>query len=225
MKEHDTMITFRALSKLSFGLVLLGSALGGWIVPANAEDQSPPSAGSTVVDKSPAGELALWNSIKDSQNSADFLNYLDNFPNGMFADPARDRYEALSGQKFEPGAATETAKTPPEPQPTTEQPTTTAKVKAKAKPTSTVSLKSKQKKRTVSASGNLKKKPLKKSVAKVPAKKKTTVASKRKSCPAGTTGNNCSIVVTQKKRSTFGGDGGGGGGGGGSGGGSGGGWH
>src|SRR4051794_2745154 len=102
------MMTRNALATLGLGLLFLGWAAVGPLSPAMAEDTSPTAAGDNatmVVDKSPAGELTLWNSIKDSQNADDFQTYLDNFPDGMFVDPAKDRYQALSGHTYEPNAA------------------------------------------------------------------------------------------------------------------------
>ncbi len=61
--------------------------------PATAQ-QSPAL---TVTDKSPAGELTLWNGIKDSTDVSSFKTYLENFPNGMFYDLALAKYNSLGG--------------------------------------------------------------------------------------------------------------------------------
>jgi hypothetical protein len=231
------MMTLRALSKHSIALAVLGCVVAGSFGVARAEDTTAPSAtgAMTVVDKSPAGELSLWNQIKDSQNADDFANYLDNFPNGMFADPAKDRYESLSGRKFEPNSPTDMSTSVPEqPAVTTapEQPAVTAKprtkaaakVGAKPKPRATATLK--KKKSSATASAKLKKKPTKKSVAfaKPARKKKSQVASNRKSCLGGILGDGCS-PPKRRAVTSGGGEGGGGGGSGGGGGGGAGGWH
>lgn len=48
-----------------------------------------------AAQTSATAELALWNSIKDSGNAADFRGYLDQYPNGMFADIASAKIQAL----------------------------------------------------------------------------------------------------------------------------------
>lgn len=80
---------------LCLALALLG-AFGGHEL-AMAQDAGV----SAVADKSAAGELAFWNQIKDSQNPADFKTYLQNFPDGMFVDPALRKFEQAGGQKSE----------------------------------------------------------------------------------------------------------------------------
>ena len=52
-----------------------------------------------LTDKSVTGELAFWNSIKDSKNAMDFKTYLENFPNGMFYDPAMQKFLQTGGNK------------------------------------------------------------------------------------------------------------------------------
>jgi hypothetical protein len=54
----------------------------------------------TVTDRSAVGELAFWNSVKDTGNASDIKIYIDEFPNGMFIDPAVQRYGELTGQKL-----------------------------------------------------------------------------------------------------------------------------
>jgi hypothetical protein len=74
---------------------------------ASAEDVTPsattmqPNAAAAI---SPAEELIYWNRIKESGQPKDFLDYLNLFPDGMFFDPAKSRYEQLSGQQFVPKA-------------------------------------------------------------------------------------------------------------------------
>jgi hypothetical protein len=43
-----------------------------------------------------SAEIAVWNSIKDSNNAADFRAYLERYPNGIFADVAKIRAEKLA---------------------------------------------------------------------------------------------------------------------------------
>jgi hypothetical protein len=69
---------------------------------ARAETVSPPT------DTSAAGELAFWNSIKASENLADFEIYLKAFPEGMFLDVANSRYQSLGGtEKIAPTPSAE----------------------------------------------------------------------------------------------------------------------
>jgi hypothetical protein len=58
---------------------------------AQAETVQPPT------DTSAAGELAFWNSIKASEDAADFEIYIKAFPDGMFLDVANARYKSLGG--------------------------------------------------------------------------------------------------------------------------------
>jgi hypothetical protein len=180
------MITSRALVKYFVALLLLGWAAAGWLSPAAIAQSSTGSEPAKVVDTSPAGELAYWNQIKDSKNADDFSNYLDNFPNGMFVDPAKDRYEAISGHKYEPTAATDTSKAAPEEPSITvapKQPSVapaprkTAKAKAKVNTRATASRKS-TKKPTASASVRTKKKRVNEAVAQSRPVKKTVTRKK-----------------------------------------------
>lgn len=54
----------------------------------------PPPAGSGGVD-SGAVELAYWNSITNSQNSADYESYLAQYPEGKFSGLAKNRLQEL----------------------------------------------------------------------------------------------------------------------------------
>jgi uncharacterized caspase-like protein len=59
------------------------------------------AAATTATTSAPDGtaatmELAFWGSIKASRNVADFKDYLDKYPNGRFAELARNRIAALS---------------------------------------------------------------------------------------------------------------------------------
>ena len=220
------MMTRSALAKLGFGLIFLGLTAAASLGPAIAEEMSTAAAGgaaTAVIDKSPAGELALWNSIKDSQNADDFSTYLDNFPNGMFVDPAKDRYEALSGRKYEPNAATDMSKPAPVEPATIAPPAKTAKVKAKSKPVATI--KSRPKRHVATIASPPRKRHVRTAVvqARPIVKKRIKVASRKKSC--GVNGSDCPIIDPAPTRAigleNMGGRSGNGGGGGGGGGG----WH
>ncbi|MFO1183521.1 MAG: caspase family protein [Bauldia sp.] len=49
-----------------------------------------------VAPVQPAAEVAFWNSIQASNNAADFNAYLRQFPNGVYADLARNRIALLT---------------------------------------------------------------------------------------------------------------------------------
>jgi hypothetical protein len=61
---------------------------------------SLPASAAIVTDKSAIGELTFWNSIKESANPEDIKTYIDEFPNGMFIDPAVARYEQMTGKRL-----------------------------------------------------------------------------------------------------------------------------
>jgi hypothetical protein len=84
----------RVITHPAVHAVFLALLLG--ISPTAAPAQT---AGATpaIADKSAAGELAFWNSIKNSSSAADFKTYLDNFPNGMFYDQALERFKKAGG--------------------------------------------------------------------------------------------------------------------------------
>lgn len=73
----------------------------------------PPPADAARVDQS-AVELAYWNSIANSSNSADFDSYLGLYPNGKFATLARNRLQAA---KAAPHLAKADSRTPDESRP------------------------------------------------------------------------------------------------------------
>ncbi len=54
--------------------------------------------GEEASERPLAFEMAFWDSIKASQNSADFQSYLEQYPNGKFAALARNRLAALKEQ-------------------------------------------------------------------------------------------------------------------------------
>lgn len=56
----------------------------------------PPPTGKGGVDET-AVELAYWNSIVNSANPADFESYLAQYPNGRFAELAKNRLQNLKG--------------------------------------------------------------------------------------------------------------------------------
>jgi serine/threonine protein kinase len=70
--------------------------------PAPPMAPKPPTPKPAPVVSGEALELAFWNSIKDSKDSADFKEYLRKYPEGQFAGLARNRLAQL---------------TPPEPKP------------------------------------------------------------------------------------------------------------
>lgn len=55
----------------------------------------PPPQPSVTTQKGPDQETAFWQSIKDSKDAADFQAYLKHYPNGSFADLAKNRLAAL----------------------------------------------------------------------------------------------------------------------------------
>jgi serine/threonine protein kinase len=48
-----------------------------------------------------AAESSLWDSIKNSKNSADYQKYLDQYPSGRYANPARKQIAALEKVRIE----------------------------------------------------------------------------------------------------------------------------
>jgi hypothetical protein len=84
-------MTFPKLKLLFIALVFATLCGIQFSVALRAETMQAPS------DTSAAGELAFWNSIKTSDNPADFEVYLQTFPDGMFLDVANARYQALGG--------------------------------------------------------------------------------------------------------------------------------
>jgi hypothetical protein len=84
--------------RMAFAITLLLSST----IPSNS--QSTPAT-PVLTDKSVTAELAFWNSIKDSKDAKDFKTYLENFPNGMFFDPALQKFEQTGGNKSELSAS------------------------------------------------------------------------------------------------------------------------
>jgi hypothetical protein len=73
--------------------------------------QTAPAAG---VDRVTV-ELAFWNSIKDSTNTADFRAYLEQYPAGSFAGLARNRIASAAARGDSPATATPAAAQPATP--------------------------------------------------------------------------------------------------------------
>ena len=51
-----------------------------------------------------AAETSLWNSVKSSRKAADFQKYLNRYPNGQYAEPARQRLLELESARLEEAA-------------------------------------------------------------------------------------------------------------------------
>jgi adenylate cyclase len=72
---------------------------------ARPKDTAPPETPGIPTDlraDSTALDLALWETVKDSGDVEEFLRYLQRFPDGEFAEIARDRITALSQAPSEP---------------------------------------------------------------------------------------------------------------------------
>jgi len=67
-------------------------------IPA-VQAQAPVAAKPAPAAADTEAELLFWQSVKDSQDIADFEAYLRQFPGGRFADIARNRLKRLSGTK------------------------------------------------------------------------------------------------------------------------------
>jgi adenylate cyclase len=69
------------------------------------EETAPPEPPGIPTDPpadSTALDLAMWDTVKDSGDVEGFLRYLQRFPEGEFAEIARDRITALSEGPAEP---------------------------------------------------------------------------------------------------------------------------
>jgi adenylate cyclase len=69
------------------------------------EETAPPEIPGIPTDppaKSRALDFALWETVKDGSDVEEFLRYLQRFPDGEFAEIARDRITALSQAPSEP---------------------------------------------------------------------------------------------------------------------------
>ncbi len=65
-------------------------------------EEPSPAAVPAGSSQDTAIELAFWDSIKDSKNPEDFRAYLRKYPNGNFADLARNRIPGTSGSPLQP---------------------------------------------------------------------------------------------------------------------------
>jgi lipoprotein NlpI len=65
---------------------------------APAVAQAP--AGTAPAEDARAVEVTFWNSIKDSKDPADFVAYLEQYPQGNFARLARNRLNLLTGNSL-----------------------------------------------------------------------------------------------------------------------------
>ena len=63
--------------------------------PPNA-DTAPATERSSADTET---ELLFWQSVKDSQDAADYQAYLRRYPNGRFAEIARNRLHRMQSQK------------------------------------------------------------------------------------------------------------------------------
>jgi hypothetical protein len=63
-----------------------------------AESGYPSAANSSAAVTTGQTEIALWKSIENSHNAADFQSYLDEYPNGAFAVQARSHLTAAKIQ-------------------------------------------------------------------------------------------------------------------------------
>ena len=71
-----------------------------------APDEAPPQDGALAV------ELAFWRSVQGSENPKDYEAYLRRYPDGAFADLARNRLEELAGTQTAAVVAPPEPKTP-----------------------------------------------------------------------------------------------------------------
>ena len=176
---------------------LLGAAaialVAAFTVSGNGLAETAP-----ITDRSAVGELNFWNSIKESTDPADIKRYLDEFPDGMFVDPAVARYEQLTGQKLglrsveNTSASTDDASTDMQANP---EPPPKPVVKASSKKKVTAKAAKKSTKKAVSNKKSKKKVTSKKSTKKAVSKKKTVnkkkVSAKKVSCGSGPSAPAC----------------------------------
>ena len=80
-------------------VAVIGAYMSGFFsskTPAPAKPQVQTAATSSGVDPV---ELAMWNSVSGSNDAIQLKAYLDQYPNGKFAEIARDKVAALSQPK------------------------------------------------------------------------------------------------------------------------------
>jgi len=80
------------------------SSLTGDFYFANPVAQARPVAADTAPAAGKGGaeaetELLFWQSVKDSQDAADYQAYLRQYPDGRFAEIARNRLKRMQGGK------------------------------------------------------------------------------------------------------------------------------
>jgi hypothetical protein len=95
----DNQIPWEA-SSLTGDFYFIAEPAGSAATAARAGQSASPSA--PPITESPAIELAYWESIKDSKDAADFLAYLEKYPDGQFAALAKNRVtvaESLAAEK------------------------------------------------------------------------------------------------------------------------------
>ena len=51
-----------------------------------------------------AAETSLWDSVKSSRKAADVQKYLNRYPNGQYAEPARQRISELDSARLDEAA-------------------------------------------------------------------------------------------------------------------------
>ena len=95
------------------------SALSGnhYLVGDNSDATDTAGPNDAVVAARLQQETVFWESVTDSTNAADFDLYLRAYPNGRFADLARNRLAALPGPAPDPPRPGRPAPTRPDPTP------------------------------------------------------------------------------------------------------------
>jgi uncharacterized caspase-like protein len=109
------------------------SVVGAFSFRAAAPPQQVASLSAPAVDST--GDIALWNAVKDSQDTRDFQAYLDSYPSGIFNRLARVRMAALGDTEKprSPQVAVTQGKTPePKKAPEPRKDTAVASLKAES---------------------------------------------------------------------------------------------
>lgn len=81
-----------------FVFVLPNRKDGETLANLPAQESKGEGTRSIQPDNATALELAFWNSIKDSRNTADFEAYIEKFPTGTFTSLARNRMASLKSE-------------------------------------------------------------------------------------------------------------------------------
>ena len=92
------------------------SLLGQFYFKPGSPPQSVPNAATTAAPASPDIELAYWRAIAESSDPKAFETFLEKFPDGIFADPARRRIDALRNAAPPPADAGKMSPSSPDPQ-------------------------------------------------------------------------------------------------------------